>query len=203
MLVLFLPSTTANPSRVTGWKCCGLAWAGAVLQSRQVSVSEQNRARRPEEPAHWAKTWSFLMLCVVEIKCLTTGRRKWYLEVQGNRITSPPVKSHHSYGSARTARSLSTGPTAAPGRCWGRQSRAPLPSSCTQGLAKFNVRNFSQLSHGVIICWPVWRCSLMECTEGEPLIRWKFSCREAWLWARGLLPFSPVVAENSSRNNFC
>lgn len=53
------PCFPARQEILLGWKCCGLAMTGAALQSRQVSVSEQNRARQPKEPAHWASTWSF------------------------------------------------------------------------------------------------------------------------------------------------
>lgn len=179
-------------------------WLGQGLSFSQDRSQCQNRTRQGSlKNQRTGVKLGLLILHVVEQARSTTGRRKQYLETQGNRITSPPANSHQSYHSAGAARSSSTAPTAAPGKCRGRQSRAPLCSSCTQGLAKFNVKNSNQLSHSVIICRPVWRCSLMECTEGEPLTRGKSGCRQARLQARGLLPFSPIVAENSSRHNFC
>lgn len=93
-------------------------------------------------------------------------------EIVGNRIASASVSCQHSSHPASTARSLSTGEGA-------EEDKAELPSAAAAGLAKSNVRSSNQLSHNAVICRPVWRCSLMECTEGEPLRRGKFGCRQA------------------------
>lgn len=48
-------------------------------------------------------------------------------------------------------------------------------------VSKAQCQELKSTFPGVIICRPTWRCSLMECTEGEPLTRRKFGCRQAWL----------------------
>lgn len=131
------------------WDGSAVDWLGQGLSFSQDRSQYQSRTEQGRlKNQHTGVKPVFLMLYVVEIECTTTGKRKRYPEIQRNRITSQAVSSH---GSASAERSLSTGPTAAPGSCWGKQSRASLSSSCTPGLAKFHAENSNQLSHGVIV----------------------------------------------------